>query len=72
MNIDQRSALPDGEVPHTVRFYDDDTSLQDEVGGFVDAALASRGAAIVIATPDHCAGIRRRIAAPERVVLLDA
>ncbi|MEW6763877.1 MAG: ATP-binding protein [Pseudomonadota bacterium] len=72
MNIDQRNALPDGEVPHTVRFYDDDISLQDEVGGFVDAALASGGAAIVIATPEHCAGIRRRVTAPERVVFLDA
>ena len=72
MNIDQRSALPDGEMPHTVRFYDDDIALQDEVGGFVDAALASGGAAVVIATAEHCAGIRRRVTAPERVVFLDA
>ena len=72
MNIDTRSALPDGDVPHTVRFYDDDTALLAEVSGFIDAALDAGGAAIVIATPEHCAGMRRRMTAPERVVFLDA
>ena len=72
MNIDNRSALPDSDVPHTVRFYDDDTALLAEVSGFIDAAFAAQGAAIVIATPAHCAGMRARMAAPERVVFLDA
>ena len=42
------------------------------MSGFIDAAFAAQGAAIVIATPAHCAGMRARMAAPERVVFLDA
>jgi hypothetical protein len=47
MNIDTCSALPDSDVPHTVRFYDDDTALLAEVIEFLDAALDAGGAAIV-------------------------
>lgn len=43
-----------------------------EVAGFVDAALAARGAGIVIATPAHCADVRRLLANPGRVRFLDA
>lgn len=38
---------------HTVRFYDDDPSLIEELIGFVGAALGGGDAAIVIATQAH-------------------
>lgn len=72
MDIDNRSALPDGDVSHTVRFYADEAALMAEVAGFVDTALAAGGAGIVIATPAHCADVWRLLANPGRVRFLDA
>jgi len=72
MDSDTRNDIPDGAMPHTVRFYADDALLMLEVAGFLDAALAARGAAVVIATPDHRAGIRRQLNDPGAVRFLDA
>ncbi|MCD2518325.1 PAS domain-containing protein [Massilia sp. G4R7] len=75
MDTDTRSARPDGDGSngsHSVRFYADDAALLDEAAGFADAALSVGGAAIVIATNAHCAGIRRQLAAPDRARFLDA
>lgn len=72
MDIDTGSALPDGDVPHTVRFYADDAALMAEAAGFIDTALAAGGAGIVIATQAHCADVRRLLANPGHVRFLDA
>jgi PAS domain S-box-containing protein len=65
-----------GENAHIVRFYDDDALLVEEVAGFIDAALASGGAGIVIATPEHIHLLRERLRhgaeASARLLLLDA
>ncbi|HUG25701.1 ATP-binding protein [Piscinibacter sp.] len=77
-------ALP--EIPragHFVRFYDDDAFLLDEVAEFIDAALRSGGAGVVIATPQHLAILEQRLAGfgsanghpgwhPGELVVLDA
>ncbi|GJI98496.1 hypothetical protein RugamoR57_52140 [Duganella caerulea] len=47
---------------HFVRFYKDDSLLLDEVAPFVHQALAAGGASIVIATAEHLAALRRRLA----------
>jgi PAS domain S-box-containing protein len=70
---------PAGE--HAVRFYDHEEELLGEITEFLDAGLRSGGYAIAIATADHRAELRRRLAgfggrgaaAPgDRLVLLDA
>ena len=72
MDTDTRNDIPDGAIAHTVRFYADDAVLMREVVGFLEAALAARGAAIVIATPGHRAAIRRQLGDPGAVRFLDA
>lgn len=59
-----REGILDGSEGHAhfVRFYDDDSRLLDEVADFVDGALRAEGTGIVIATADHIAGLRRRLA----------
>jgi len=63
---------------HFVRFYDDDTYLLREVAEYIDAALRAGGAGIVIATPEHLAGLHGRLAGfgtawyPGELITLDA
>lgn len=71
MKTDTHNIFPE-DVPHIVRFYADDATLQSEAAGFVCTALAARGAGIVIAAPAHCAGIRSLLADPGGVLFLDA
>ncbi len=47
---------------HFVRFYHDDSRLLQEVADFLDEALRTGGAGIVIATGDHIAALRRHLA----------
>ena len=72
-----------GERTHGVHFYDNDAVLLDEAADFVDAALRAGGTGLVIATPEHVAQLRRRLAGfgsaegsacwyPGRLVVLDA
>lgn len=72
MENDTHNAFPGGDVPHIVRFYADDAALLAEAAGFVDTALATGGAGIVIATPAHRAGIRGLLADAGGVLFLDA
>ena len=72
MDTDTRSAFPDNDVYHAVRFYADDDALVAEVADFMTAALAAHSLGIVIATPAHCAAIRRLLGAPANVRFLDA
>jgi PAS domain S-box-containing protein len=71
------------ESSHFVRFYDDDGSLQAEVAEFIDVALRAGGTGVVIATPDHIAGLNARLAGlghstggqawyPGQLIMLDA
>jgi PAS domain S-box-containing protein len=46
---------------HLVQFYDDDKFIVEEVAEFLDGALRSADAAILIATPEHRAAVRRRL-----------
>lgn len=46
---------------HVVQFYSEDKFLVDEVSGFVGAALASGGSAVVIATKAHQASLLRKL-----------
>jgi signal transduction histidine kinase len=46
---------------HTVQFYGDDSSLVDEVSGFIGAELVAGDAAVVIATKAHRDGIAQRL-----------
>jgi PAS domain S-box-containing protein len=56
----QESVLEVSSRPiHFARFYDEDAKLIDEVSDFLDDALRKGGVAIVIATPDHIAGLRQ-------------
>jgi len=72
-----------GDPLPSVPFYDNDATLLDEAADFVDAALRASGTGLVIATPEHVAGLRRRLAGfgsaeggacwyPGRLVVLDA
>jgi len=73
-----------GEHDHVVHFYDSDAILLDAAADFVDAALRAGGTGILIATPEHVAQLRRRLAGfgsdlgsgpswyPGRLVVLDA
>ena len=72
-----------GDHLPSARFYDNDATLLDEVADFIDAALRAGGTGLVIATPDHVAQLRRRLAGfgsaegsaswfPGRLVVLDA
>ncbi|MFC7513418.1 ATP-binding protein [Herbaspirillum sp. GCM10030257] len=58
----QDSVLDDlPQVTHFARFYDEDAQLINEVADFLDGALRKGGVAIVIATPDHIAGLRQHL-----------
>ncbi len=68
---------------HFVRFYDRDAVLLDEVTDFIDTALRAGGAGVVIATAQHLAALRPRLAGfgahcaqkgwyPGELTLLDA
>ncbi|WP_235538305.1 ATP-binding protein [Pelomonas sp. Root1444] len=46
---------------HLVQFYEDDAFIVEEVAEFLDGALRSADAAILIATPEHRAAIGRRL-----------
>ncbi|MCM5682948.1 ATP-binding protein [Schlegelella sp. S2-27] len=46
---------------HLVQFYEDDGFIVEEVAEFLDGALRSGDAAILIATPDHRAALMRRL-----------
>lgn len=46
---------------HSVRFYDDDAFLLDEVIRFIGAALRAGEGGLVIATPEHRAELARRL-----------
>jgi MEDS: MEthanogen/methylotroph, DcmR Sensory domain len=61
-------AARDGGRFHTVRFYEDDTSLCRLVAEFIGDGLAARQPAVIIATPDH----RERIAQALRPLSFDA
>src|SRR5215213_3299687 len=54
---------------HVVRFYEADASLLDAVATFCAGAILADGAALVVATPEHRAGIAERLRARR---LLDA
>ncbi|KRB93001.1 ATP-binding protein [Noviherbaspirillum sp. Root189] len=49
------------QTTHFARFYDEDAHLIEEVADFLDSALRKGGVAIVIATPDHIAGLRQHL-----------
>ncbi len=46
---------------HFVRFYEQEDFLLDEVAEFLDTALRAGGVAVFVATPEHAAGLRRRL-----------
>jgi signal transduction histidine kinase len=48
---------------HVVRFYETDASLLDEVASFCADAILADGAALVVATAEHRAGIAERLQA---------
>ena len=54
-------AASHGAGDHSVRFYDQDQQLLDEVSEFLDDALRAGGHAVVFATPEHCAELNRRL-----------
>jgi diguanylate cyclase (GGDEF)-like protein len=75
----QRSRPEHGSGGHVVTLYEDDAFLVDTVASFLEPALAGRGAAVVVATPDHCEALRRELGllglgrrSTDRLVLLDA
>jgi signal transduction histidine kinase len=51
------------EAEHVVRFYETDASLLDAVAMFCADAIVTDGAALVVATADHRAGIAERLRA---------
>jgi hypothetical protein len=48
---------------HVVQFYDRDEELAENAGDYLAGAIADGGAAVVVATPGHCAGFETRLAA---------
>jgi anti-sigma regulatory factor (Ser/Thr protein kinase) len=52
-----------GRHRHVVQFYDRDEELADNAGNYLAGAIAEGGAAIVVATPGHCAGFEAQLAA---------
>lgn len=49
------------EHPHIVQFYDDDAFLLDSVAAFLAAGWDAGERLLVIATPEHCRGLRERL-----------
>jgi len=52
-----------GSHRHVVQFYDHDEDLAENAGDYLAGAIAEGGAAVVVATPGHCAGLEARLAA---------
>ena len=52
-----------GRHRHVVQFYDHDEELADNAGNYLAGAIAEGGAAIIVATPGHCAGFEAQLAA---------
>ena len=52
-----------GSHRHVVQFYDRDEELAENAGDYLAGAIAEGGAAVVVATPGHCAGFEARLAA---------
>ena len=52
-----------GRHRHVVQFYDRDEELAETAGDYLAGAIAEGGAAVVVATPGHCAGLEARLAA---------
>jgi hypothetical protein len=52
-----------GSHRHVVQFYDRDEELTENAGDYLAGAIAEGGAAVVVATPGHCAGFEARLAA---------
>jgi hypothetical protein len=52
-----------GSHRHVVQFYDRDEDLAENAGDYLAEAIAEGGAAVVVATPGHCAGFEARLAA---------
>jgi hypothetical protein len=50
-----------GRHNHYVHFYNDDSALLDEVSRYIGGALGTGDSAVVIATPTHREGIRKRL-----------
>ena len=48
---------------HVVQFYDRDEELSASAGDYLADALAEGGAAVIVATPAHCASFEARLAA---------
>src|SRR5262245_13415389 len=48
---------------HLVQFYEGDAFLLDEVARFVGSGLGAGDAVVIVATPEHRAGIARELAA---------
>ena len=48
---------------HVVQFYDRDEELAENAGDYLAGAIAEGGAAVVVATPGHCAGFEAQLAA---------
>lgn len=52
-----------GSHRHVVQFYDRDEELTENAGDYLAGAIAEGGAAVIVATPGHCAGFEARLAA---------
>ena len=52
-----------GSHRHVVQFYDRDEELTENAGDYLAGAIADGGAAVIVATPGHCAGFEARLAA---------
>ena len=52
-----------GSHRHVVQFYDRDEELAENAGDYLAAAIAEGGAAVIVATPSHCAGFEARLVA---------
>ena len=52
-----------GSHRHVVQFYDRDEELTENAGDYLAGAIAEGGAAVIVATPSHCAGFEARLAA---------
>ena len=52
-----------GSHRHVVQFYDHDEELAENAGDYLAGAITEGGAAVVVATPGHCAGLEARLAA---------
>ena len=48
---------------HVVQFYERDEELTENAGDYLAGAIAEGGAAVVVATPGHCAAFEARLAA---------